>query len=175
MATDAVMLQDQLRGESRGPLSAIVAVALAALAAASPALETRQTKCVKLTQSQAESRLKDNDITWSSSGNCKDKSKSNCTSLQDICSHTISGVIALKNGVGRSLTITGGTETGHASGTYSHGTGYKVDLRKFKELNDYIMNNFEEISKRGSYRRWESPSGNEFVDEGTHWDITFFY
>ncbi|KAG2002401.1 hypothetical protein CC2G_004595 [Coprinopsis cinerea AmutBmut pab1-1] len=158
-------------------LSTVVVCALAAVAAASPALETRQsyTKCTKITQAQAEARLKENDITWSSSGNCKDKTKSNCTSLQDICNHTISGVIALKKSVGRSLTITGGTETGHASGTYSHGAGYKVDLRKFKELDEYITKNFKEISKRDSYSRYQSPSGNEFVDEKTHWDITFFY
>jgi hypothetical protein len=35
----------------------------------------------------------------------------------------VSGIITLKNASGCSINITGGTETGHASGTYSHWNG----------------------------------------------------
>ncbi|GLB44938.1 hypothetical protein LshimejAT787_1900160 [Lyophyllum shimeji] len=81
-----------------------------------------------LTQAQAEARLIPNDITAYSSGMCTDRTKPNCTSYQGILSGTVDGVITLKNAAGvPSLVITGGTEVGHASSTYSHANGYKVD------------------------------------------------
>ncbi|EAU83734.1 hypothetical protein CC1G_05638 [Coprinopsis cinerea okayama7 len=153
---------------------AAAAFAFLAVAGASPVnLEARQT-CVKLTQKEAEDRLKANGITASSSGNCTDRKKSNCTSYEGICSHTVNGVIALKKGVGRNLVITGGTETGHASGTYSHANGYKVDLRLIPEIEAYVKKNFEKGSNRNGDPRWYSPSGNEFVKESNHWDVTFY-
>ncbi|MEO7261827.1 MAG: hypothetical protein ABI047_11320, partial [Jatrophihabitantaceae bacterium] len=93
------------------------------VAASSPAMAV-----TKLTQAQAASQLSSAGVTWSSSGNCTNRYNSTCTSFEQINQSTVSGVITLKNSSGCSINITGGTETGHASGTYSHWNGYKVDI-----------------------------------------------
>ncbi|KAG6915727.1 hypothetical protein DXG01_010249 [Tephrocybe rancida] len=92
-----------------------------------------------LTQVQATSKLTQNNITAYSSGNCTDKTVRTCTSYDGILSGTVDGVITLKNASGvNSLIITGGTETGHTGGTYSHANGYKVDVRHDQKLDAYI-------------------------------------
>ena len=59
------------------------------------------------------------------------RSKSNCTSLDQIMKATVNGIITLHSASGCAITITGGTEVGHAaSGTYSHYNGYKVDVSR---------------------------------------------
>lgn len=93
-----------------------------------------------------------------------------------------------------SLVITGGTEVGHASGTYSHGNGYKVDVRHSTTLDNYVKSAFTKIANRGDgYPQWQAASGNIYCvsplnifnyllilrraaaqDEGTHWDITYY-
>ena len=81
---------------------------------------------------------------------------------------TAAGVIELKRNSGAKVTVTGGTEVGHAKGTYSHGNGYKVDIRKNSRINSYIKSNGKAIG--GSKYR----IGNDvYYDEGDHWDITF--
>ncbi len=45
--------------------------------------------------------------------------------LDRINSGTVSTIITLKNASGCAINITGGTEVGHASGTYSHYNGYR--------------------------------------------------
>jgi len=115
-----------------------------------------------LTQSQAEARLKANGITASSSGGCTTRSNPRCTSYEGILSGTVDGVITLKkaSGVG-SLVITGGTEVGHASGTYSHYNGYKVDVRHSSVLDNYIKTQFKKIENRSDgYPQWKASSGN---------------
>ncbi|KAG2002292.1 hypothetical protein CC2G_004493 [Coprinopsis cinerea AmutBmut pab1-1] len=100
-----------------------------------------------------------------------------CTSYQGILSGTVDGVITLKNAAGvSSLVITGGTETGHATGgTYTHGNGYKVDVRHSTQLDNYIKTAFTKIANRGDgYPQWRAASGNIYCDEGSHWDITYF-
>lgn len=56
-----------------------------------------------------------------SSGGCSDKSNPKCTSLDGIHSECIdgaNGIITFKQVSGCSITITGGTEVGHASGMW---------------------------------------------------------
>jgi hypothetical protein len=115
-----------------------------------------------LTQAQAEARLVPNGITASSSGGCTTRSNRRCTSYQGIRSGTVDGVITLKRASGvTSLVITGGTEVGHASGTYSHYNGYKVDVRPSRVLDNYIKTSFTRIGNRGDgYPQWRAPSGN---------------
>jgi hypothetical protein len=73
------------------------------------------------------------------------------------------------------VTITGGTEGGHASGPYSHGNGYKVDLRKSANVNAMVAN--EDLFRRSGTRSDGAPryinrqTGAEWYDEGDHWDI----
>ncbi|KIY70656.1 hypothetical protein CYLTODRAFT_391787 [Cylindrobasidium torrendii FP15055 ss-10] len=116
----------------------------------------------KLTQAQAEARLVPENIIAYSTGGCTTKTVSTCTSYDGIYSGTVDGVITLKNAAGVSgLTITGGTEVGHASGTYSHSNGYKVDVRHQTGLDNYIHNTFTKIANRADgYPQWQAASGN---------------
>ena len=124
----------------------------------------------KISHSSATSQLSSVGISWSSSGNCSDRYNSSCTSFEQINQETISGVITLKRASGCSINATGGTEVGHASGTYSHWNGYKIDISKYTCIGNYIRNNFSYIG--GS--KWRSSAGNIYYDEGNHWDITYY-
>ena len=84
-----------------------------------------------LTNAQAVSQVHAVNITISSSGGCSDRNNSTCTSLEQVRQTTISGIKTLKSASGCAIQITGGTETGHAGGTYSHWNGYKLDIAKY--------------------------------------------
>ncbi|MEV4315216.1 hypothetical protein [Actinocrispum sp. NPDC049592] len=124
----------------------------------------------KLTHAQATARLRAAGITWSSSGGCSDRNNSTCTSFEQVNLTTIQGGETLKRASGCALNITGGTETGHASGTYSHWNGYKLDFSKATCLTNYIHNNFTSIGGG----KWQSGAGNIYFDESNHWDVTFY-
>ncbi|KAI0392989.1 hypothetical protein F5Y17DRAFT_331254 [Xylariaceae sp. FL0594] len=144
-----------------------------AVAQAGPILGERSG--TRLTQAQAESQLRAGGVGWTSSGGCSDKTNKSCTSFDGIYSGTVSGVVTLKASCACTVTITGGTETGHASGTYSHANGYKVDVAKNSALNSYITGHFARIADRGDgYPQWKAASGNIYCDEGNHWDITYY-
>ncbi|KAH7329626.1 hypothetical protein B0I35DRAFT_507864 [Stachybotrys elegans] len=129
----------------------------------------------KLSQAEAQSRLQAAGITAVSSGGCTNRNVATCTSYEQINSATVAGAITLRNACACTLTITGGTETGHASGTYSHWNGYKLDFRKTTALNSYVTNTFTRIANRGDgYPQWQARSGNIYCDEGNHWDVTFY-
>jgi hypothetical protein len=124
----------------------------------------------KLTHSQATSMLRSSGITWSSSGNCSDRYNSTCTSFEQVNLATIQGAQTLKSASGCALNITGGTETGHASGTYSHWNGYKLDYSMYTCVGNYIRNNFTYIGSN----KWQSGSGNIYYLESNHWDVTYY-
>jgi peptidoglycan hydrolase-like protein with peptidoglycan-binding domain len=107
------------------------------------------------------------------------------TSLKGVRARTIQGVIALKKASGCTITITGGTESGHSTvGRHSHANGYKLDLRTRDEgtcVTKWIKNTQHKGKPRGNDPRWygnlagisleyvyETPKGS-----GVHWDITF--
>jgi len=96
------------------------------------------------------------------------------TSLEGIRTSTLNAIVELNRLSGANITITAGTESGHASGTYSHANGYKVDLRKNSTLDNYIRDNFTSAGKVGGYSAYKDSSGNVFVDEGNHWDVTVY-
>ncbi|MFJ5643947.1 hypothetical protein [Streptomyces sp. NPDC093223] len=144
----------------------------AALALAAPAAQASGTK---MTQSAAAAKLSAAGITWSSSGNCTTRSNSTCTSFDQINSGTVDAMVTLKRASGCAVNITGGTEVGHASGTYSHYNGYKVDLAHNSCLDGYVHNSFTYIGYRGDgYPQWQAASGNLYCDEGNHWDVTVY-
>jgi hypothetical protein len=129
----------------------------------------------KLTHAQATAIFRAAGITWSSSGNCSNRNVATCTSFDQINDSTVYGVRTLKTASGCAINITGGTETGHASGTYSHWNGYKVDVSKYTCVGNYIHNTFTRIANRGDgYPQWKSGAGNIYADEGSHWDITYY-
>ena len=150
--------------------AAVLTIAAGGMAAAPQALAV-----TKLSQSQAQSQLGGAGITHSSSGNCTDRYNAHCTSYEQINQATVSGAITLHRASGCAVNITGGTETGHASGTYSHWNGYKVDITKYTCIGSYIHNSFTYIGLRGDgYPQWRAASGNVYCDEGSHWDITYY-
>jgi hypothetical protein len=128
----------------------------------------------KLTHEEAAKRLRDAGITWSSSGNCSDRSKRNCTSFEQINSETIDGIISFKKVSGCDVNVTGGTETGHATSTRSHWNGYKLDITPSVCVSDFIENNFTAAGVRSDGAKlFKDGAGNTYARESNHWDITF--
>jgi peptidoglycan hydrolase-like protein with peptidoglycan-binding domain len=129
----------------------------------------------RLSQSEAHRLLSNAGIAVSSSGNCSDRNNSHCTSLEQIRRSTVNGIIAFKQASGCTITITGGTETGHASGTYSHWNGYKVDIAHTSCVTSYIHGHFSYKGLRGDGApMYDDARGNRYADEGSHWDIIYY-
>jgi peptidoglycan hydrolase-like protein with peptidoglycan-binding domain len=123
-----------------------------------------------LSHATARSRLSAAGIGVSSSGGCSNRCATNCTALKGIRPATISGIINFKSVSGCSITVTGGTETGHASGTYSHWNGYKVDISMSSCVSNYIRSHFTYIGGN----KYRDGSGNIYYYEVNHWDITYY-
>ncbi|KQW48008.1 hypothetical protein ASC77_16575 [Nocardioides sp. Root1257] len=128
-----------------------------------------------VTQSSAASQFSAAGIGWTSSGGCTDPGNSTCTSFEGIRQATIDGAITLKNASGCSLTITGGTETGHAGGQYSHSTGYKLDFSRTACLTTWVHNTYTYSGTRtDGTPLYTAASGNVYADEGNHWDVLYY-
>ncbi|WP_236665525.1 hypothetical protein [Nocardioides baculatus] len=129
----------------------------------------------KLTDAQAASQLSAVGITRVSSGGCTTRSISTCTSYEQINQETVSGIKTFKSISGCAITITGGTEVGHASGTYSHYNGYKVDVSPTTCVSSYITSHYSYSGVRGDGATlYTAPSGNVYARESNHWDITYY-
>ncbi|MFB7762141.1 hypothetical protein [Streptomyces xiamenensis] len=129
----------------------------------------------KITHAQATSMFQAVGITWSSSGGCSNRNVSTCTSFDQLNLESAQGAQTLKRASGCALNITGGTETGHASGTYSHWNGYKLDYGLNTCINNYITGSFTFIGNRADgAAQYRSGSGNIYAREGNHWDVTYY-
>ncbi|MCE0446716.1 hypothetical protein LT493_25380 [Streptomyces tricolor] len=129
----------------------------------------------KISHATATQMFRDVGITWSSSGNCSDRNNPTCTSFRAARPRHRAGRPDLKRASGCALNITGGTETGHASGTYSHWNGYKLDYSKSTCVTSYVKNTFTYIGLRGDGApQYRSGSGNIYADEGNHWDVLYY-
>jgi uncharacterized membrane protein len=151
-------------------LLAVIAsiVAVAGLASPSHAV-------TKLTDSQAASQLSAVGITRVSSGGCTSRSGSTCTSYEQINQETVSGIKTFRSISGCAITITGGTEVGHAGGTYSHYNGYKVDVSPTTCVSSYITGHYSYSGTRSDGAAlYTAPSGNVYARESNHWDITYY-
>jgi hypothetical protein len=127
----------------------------------------------KLSNSAALSKIKSAGIGIVSSGGCHTKNNPRCTSLDRVNSKTISGIVAFKKNSKCSVTITGGTETGHASGTKSHGTGYKLDISLNTCVNSYITKKYKYAGRRSDGAAMYKSGSTIYAKEGNHWDILF--
>ncbi|MER8115811.1 hypothetical protein GTY81_18230 [Streptomyces sp. SID8366] len=151
-------------------LALVVAPGVAVLGTATDAFAV-----TKISNATATQMFRDAGITWSSSGGCSDRNNSTCTSFDQLNLTTAQGAVTLKHASNCALNITGGTETGHASGTYSHWNGYKLDYGKNTCVTNYIKNNFTYSGLRGDgYPMWTAASGNVYADEGSHWDALYY-
>ncbi|WP_086826632.1 hypothetical protein [Allokutzneria sp. NRRL B-24872] len=130
----------------------------------------------KISHATATSRLRAAGITWGSSGNCSDRNNPNCTSFDQIFSGTIDQVIVLKRSSGCALHLTGGTETGHGGGTYSHWNGYKVDFRRNDCIEGYIRRSFTKRTPTFGVEQYRSAAGNIYTREANppHWDVLYY-
>ncbi|MFG3194665.1 hypothetical protein ACGFYT_00910 [Streptomyces sp. NPDC048208] len=151
-------------------LALVVAPGVAVVGTASDAFAV-----TKISHATATQMFRDVGITWSSSGNCSNRQNSTCTSFDQLNLATAQGAQTLKRASGCGLNITGGTEVGHASGTYSHYNGYKLDFSKVTCMTSYVKNNFTYIGLRGDGApQYQSGSGNIYADEGNHWDVLYY-
>jgi hypothetical protein len=129
----------------------------------------------RLTHVQAVKQLDAAGVTWDASGNCVDRTRPACTSFSAIRQSTIDGVKTLRRASGCPLVVTGGTETGHAKGTYSHWNGWKIDIRRTACVDAYVAKWFALIGKvEGWGTQYKAKSGNLYTNEGHHWDILFY-
>ena len=124
----------------------------------------------KLSHGDATNRLRSSGITWSSSGNCSDRDNPSCTSFEQVNLATIQGAQTLKSASNCALNVTGGTETGHGDGTYTHWNGYKLDYGLNNCISNYIRGTFTSIGGN----KWKSASGNIYYYEVNHWDVTYY-
>ncbi|CAF4493344.1 unnamed protein product [Rotaria sp. Silwood1] len=128
----------------------------------------------KHAHSAALSQIQSVGIGISSSGGCSNRNNPKCTSLEQVNCNAIRCLKTLKTSSGCGITVTGGTETGHAGGTHSHWNGYKIDISLNSCINSYITNQFAYIGQRGDgAAQYRASSGNVYAKEGNHWDITF--
>ncbi|MEV4513344.1 hypothetical protein AB0K00_30750 [Dactylosporangium sp. NPDC049525] len=133
------------------------------------------TPAFAVSHSSAASQLRAAGIGWTSSGNCSDRNNATCTSFEGIRQASISGIITFKRASGCAITITAGTETGHAGGTYSHWNGYKLDIAKTSCVNGYITRSYTYVGYIAGWGyQYRAASGNLYTDEGNHWDITYY-
>lgn len=160
------MKPNRLLGVSLG----VVALSSAGLFLVDTAAQASGTK---LTQSQAEHKLRGTGIHRLSSGNCTDRSNSHCTSYEQINSGTIDGVITLRRASHCPITITAGTEAGHARGAKSHGTGYKVDISRNGCIDNYVRKSFRSKPPSFGSEQYVSGAGNVYTNEGNHWDVLY--
>ena len=150
--------------------AAVSGVILLVLALPSPAQAV-----TKLTDAQAASQLSAHGITRTSSGACTNRNVATCTSYDQINQSTVSGIITYKGASGCAVNITGGTETGHASGTYSHWNGYKLDIARSTCNDHWITTAYTYIGLRSDgYAMYQAASGNVYTNEGSHWDIVYY-
>jgi hypothetical protein len=128
-----------------------------------------------VSQASAEAAFRSAGITWSSSGGCTNPDNSTCTSFEGLRQASVDGAVTLKRASGCALNITGGTETGHAAGTYSHANGYKLDFTRSTCLTSWVHGTYTYIGTRSDGApMYEAASGNVYADEGNHWDVTFY-
>lgn len=151
-------------------LSTLVLAVVALVAGTSVAQADVSAQVTKLSHGDAAGRLTSAGITWSSSGGCSNRNNPTCTSFDQVNLASIQGAGVLKRASGCALHITGGTETGHASGTYSHWNGYKLDFRLSTCITNYITGTFTSIGGN----KWRAASGNVYFKESNHWDVTFY-
>jgi hypothetical protein len=129
---------------------------------------------VHMSHALAADWLRDEGLRTKSSGHCTNRNLFHCTSLEDVRTSTITRMIELKRRSGCPIMVTGGTETGHAPGRFSHSKGYKLDITHNSCIDRYITKKHEKSGTRGDGAAlYRSPSGTVFADEIDHWDILF--
>ncbi|MFC4057118.1 hypothetical protein ACFOWE_02365 [Planomonospora corallina] len=134
---------------------------------------SRRNRPVWLTHAQAVRRLERNGLDLYSSGRCADRANRRCTSLEAVRTETLRGVIRLKRRSGCPVTLTGGTETGHTPGRYSHGNGYKLDVEPNACLDRHIRRTQPFRGVRSDGALLYGSEEELYARTPSHWDIVF--
>ncbi|WP_020543004.1 hypothetical protein [Nonomuraea coxensis] len=129
---------------------------------------------IRMSHATADGWLRSAGLRMRSTGNCTDKHRHHCTSLDRVRTGTVARIIQLKQESRCPIQVTGGTEDGHAPGQFSHGNGYKLDISHNSCIDRYITTKHKKSGVRGDGARlYRSSSGTTFADESDHWDILF--
>ena len=89
------------------------------------------------------------------------------------------GAIKLRQASGCSMTVTGGTELGHAGndtpGLLSHWNGYKLDFSLNSCLTSFVTSRYSYIGTRsdGAKQYKNGATGDIYALEGNHWDVYY--
>ena len=109
---------------------------------------------------------------------CQAGDTGNCVNLQGMRGDIIATVVDLKKKCNCDVYVTAGTDymldSVHASGTFSHEKGYKVDLGLNSGLDSYITNVYRSAGTRkddGAALYKDSSGCLVFAREGNHWDV----
>jgi hypothetical protein len=128
---------------------------------------------VRLHHEDAAGFLRANGIRWRSTGHCSDRTRPACTSFDGLRWGTIKGLLDFHAESGCPITITGGTERGHAGGPRGHAAGYKLDIAPTRCV-DAAIRRYPYQGVRGDGARlYRSPDGTLFARERDHWDVAF--
>jgi hypothetical protein len=134
----------------------------------------RKTPTAMMRQQEAGAMLRLAGLRWISSGRCTRRANPRCTSFDGIRPATLDGVLRLRQSSRCGLVISGGTETGHAQGRFSHGGGYKLDVLPNRCINRFIKGHYRHVPTRGDGAALYQATGRTtFAREPSHWDITF--
>lgn len=128
---------------------------------------------LRLRHRVVEDVLRVNGIGWRSTGRCSDRTIASCTSFENVRWGTIKGLLGFAESSGCEITVTGGTERGHAGGPYSHWNGYKLDIAPTACVDRAIRRYPPAGVRRDGARLYRSSDGALFAREKDHWDITF--
>ncbi len=133
----------------------------------------------RIRHSSALSQLNGAGISVTSSGVVTaDRTTNPSTSLEQMRQNTVSGLISFKSASGCAVTVTGGTENYiHSGGTYSHWTGYKIDISYTTCVTNYIQGHFTYAGQRSDGAAlYKDSAGNIYANESFagHWDILYY-
>ncbi|WP_343948619.1 hypothetical protein [Nonomuraea longicatena] len=129
---------------------------------------------IRISHRTATGRLRSAGLRWKSSGHCANRRIRHCTSLESVRTATIAKVIDLKRDSGCPVMVTGGTETGHMPGRYSHEQGYKLDISLTPCIDRHITTSYAYAGIRSDGSPlYRSPEGDIYAKEPDHWDILF--
>jgi hypothetical protein len=97
------------------------------------------------------------------------------TQVAGLTEDTIQDLISFQEAYESELVITGGSESGHAPGIASHGSGQKVDLRLNASLDEYIRTTFTPFnsSRTDVSEAYTDEKGNYYYLENDHWDVCY--
>lgn len=139
--------------------------------AAAPGLSTD----LRLAHAAVLDRLTAEGIGWRSNGNCYNRAQADCTSFEGMRWSSLLGLIALHRKTGCPITVSGGTETGHADGIYTHYNGYKIDVMPNRCVDAFVKRYYRHYGVRGDGADlYMDRNGYTYADEGgSHWDIVY--